>query len=471
MIRMNRLGLRIACNAARGTCYRSPRVVATSRPLLGRFNATSVSAQRRLFSSSERRVGSGAEPQEEEAGLYTTRKVSSNEHETLEWFLRTRQIQVDLPGIERFPLFWLRDNCQCSQCIHPETHQRTVDTFSIPEDIEVEDIKFEESTITIKWSDGHTGVYPRAWLKAHIFPEAVKRWNGRGYSLRPFESVPSNYKSLPAVSFNDVMNKEESVLEWLEKIIKYGFCTVTDVPANPESTKALLERIAFIRVTHYGGFWDFTSDLTVKDTAYTSEALGAHTDNTYFTDPSRLQLLHLLSHTEGSGGATILVDGFKAAEILQNEDPFHAETLARLHQPWHASGNEDVCIQPGLTFPVLNRDPVSGVLYQVRWNNYDRAAGVDSLARQMNWYAAARHWNEIIHRPDMEIWMQMQPGTALIFDNWRMMHGRSEFTGKRRLCGGYINGDDFASRYRLLKWGRETTLNTLGTPGTQHRIF
>lgn len=178
-------------------------------------------------------------------------------------------------------------------------------------------------------------------------------------------------------------------------------------------SKALSIEWAVLTDKQPGGFWDFTSDLTVKDTAYTSEALGAHTDNTYFTDPSRLQLLHLLSHTEGSGGATILVDGFKAAEILQNEDPFHAETLARLHQPWHASGNEDVCIQPGLTFPVLNRDPVSGVLYQVRWNNYDRAAGVDSLARQMNWYAAARHWNEIIHRPDMEIWMQMQPGTAL----------------------------------------------------------
>lgn len=79
--------------------------------------------------------------------------------------------------------------------------------------------------------------------------------------------MPANYKSLPAVSFNDVMNKEESVLEWLEKIVrhyrpcvklrltvqvKYGFCTVTDVPVNPESTKALLERIAFIRLTHYG---------------------------------------------------------------------------------------------------------------------------------------------------------------------------------------------------------------------------
>lgn len=31
-----------------------------------------------------------------------------------------------------------------------------------------------------------------------------------------------------------------------------------------------------------GKFWDFTSDLAKGDMAYTTLALGAHTDNTYF---------------------------------------------------------------------------------------------------------------------------------------------------------------------------------------------
>jgi hypothetical protein len=31
-----------------------------------------------------------------------------------------------------------------------------------------------------------------------------------------------------------------------------------------------------------GKFWEFTSDMTKGDTAYTSLALAAHTDNTYF---------------------------------------------------------------------------------------------------------------------------------------------------------------------------------------------
>lgn len=77
------------------------------------------------------------------------------------------------------------------------------------------------------------------------------------------------------------------------------------MPATPEATRELLEQIGPIRNTHYGiyhwnrcimtnrpvlttrkgGFYDFTSDLSSKDTAYTSESLEPHTDTTYFTEP------------------------------------------------------------------------------------------------------------------------------------------------------------------------------------------
>lgn len=40
---------------------------------------------------------------------------------------------------------------------------------------------------------------------------------------------------------------------------------------------------ALISTLHLDGkFWDFTSDLAKGDTAYTTLALGAHTDTTYF---------------------------------------------------------------------------------------------------------------------------------------------------------------------------------------------
>lgn len=140
---------------------------------------------------------------------------------------------------------------------------------------------------------------------------------------------------------------------------------------------------------------------------------------------------------------------------MKLENPQHAKALYKYRQPFHSSGNEDTCIQPAIQYPVFVTHPTfKRQLYQIRWNNYDRAAKVDwSSKEQEEWYTAARHFNEIIHRKDLEIWTQLQPGTALsmcnsscsldmanrlqVFDNWRMLHGRSEFVGKRRMCGGY----------------------------------
>jgi trimethyllysine dioxygenase len=72
---------------------------------------------------------------------------------------------------------------------------------------------------------------------------------------------------------------------WLQNIHQYGLGFVSNVPKNAEKTKELAEKLSVIRNTHYGGFWDLTPDLEHGDTAYTTAALSAHTDTTYFTDP------------------------------------------------------------------------------------------------------------------------------------------------------------------------------------------
>ena len=46
--------------------------------------------------------------------------------------------------------------------------------------------------------------------------------------------------------------------------------------------RATGKRCALTNARADGKFWDFTSDLAKGDTAYTTLALGAHTDNTYF---------------------------------------------------------------------------------------------------------------------------------------------------------------------------------------------
>lgn len=228
----------------------------------------------------------------------------------------------------------------------------------------------------------------------------------------------------------------------------------------------------------------------MKDTAYTAEALDAHTDTTYFTDPAGHQMFHLLSHTDGTGGESLLVDGYHCAYLLQREDPAAFEILCTTETPFHASGNDGVSIRPRNARVFSTRkqkvkewtpkrnDRHSPLVDQVRWNRYDRGTWGGSLSSKhdsisnfanitgaMLWYDAARKWTQVLKRSENEYWAQLEPGRPismssfdrilslrssplslvsadgligrLVIDNFRMLHGRSAFTGNRRMCGGY----------------------------------
>ena len=160
----------------------------------------------------------------------------------------------------------------------------------------------------------------------------------------------------------------------------------------------------------------------MKDTAYTSLALGAHTDTTYFTDPAGLQMFHLLSHSDGEGGKSLLVDGFQAGQHLKKASPWAYKVLLSTPISWHASGNKGVTVTPGKRFPVLSlADPFDGdsKLLQVRWNNDDRGViGLVERDAKMAWYAerwysAARVWNDILNSQKIQYWAQMEPGKPL----------------------------------------------------------
>lgn len=56
--------------------------------------------------------------------------------------------------------------------------------------------------------------------------------------------------------------------------------------------------------------------------AYTSARLGVHTDLPYYVYPPGVQLLHCIrQYTEGEGGQSHLVDGFRIAEQMKKDYP------------------------------------------------------------------------------------------------------------------------------------------------------
>ncbi|KHC75190.1 trimethyllysine dioxygenase [Candida albicans SC5314] len=376
-------------------------------------------------------------------------------------------------AISKYHNIWLRDNCHCEKCHYSLTKQRLLNSATINPDIKPKSIDLKQDGLNIIWDqEDHESKYDFNWLRLHsyqprLIPIDEKLKDGKKLLKREFWQVKEIEKNLPTVDYNKIMestdnNNENVIKDWVLKIWKHGFCLIDNVPVTPEDTEKLCEKLNYIRPTHYGGFWDFTSDLAKADTAYTNFDISSHTDGTYWSDTPGLQLFHLLYH-DGTGGTTSLVDAFKCAEILKQKYPESYEIFCRIPVPAHSAGEEKVCIQPDEYNPIFKLDD-QGQLLQVRWNQSDRST-MDNWENPETdiprFYQAIRNWVEIITSPENEMWYQMKPGQCLIFDNWRVFHSRSEFTGKRRLCGAYFERDDFVSRLKLLVLGRQAVLDAI----------
>ncbi|KAG8889332.1 hypothetical protein FRB99_003996, partial [Tulasnella sp. 403] len=150
-------------------------------------------------------------------------------------------------------------------------------------------IEAKPEGLEITWpaTPPHVSTYPWSWLRQNSYDPPLE-------PDTPVTSLSTSdppakilwgariQESPPTVGYDDVMQDDMALLKWLKRIDQFGFCFIEGVPPTPEATEGLCRRIAFIRETQYGGFWDFTSDLKHGDTAYTNLALKAHTDGTYF---------------------------------------------------------------------------------------------------------------------------------------------------------------------------------------------
>ena len=81
---------------------------------------------------------------------------------------------------------------------------------------------------------------------------------------------------------------------------------------------------------------------------------------------------------------------------------------------------------PRAEHPVIGLDR-NGDLAQIAYNNYDRAPFRLPGPRMAAFYRALKLFNQLINDPSNEITMRLAPGTALLFDNWRTLHGRRAY--------------------------------------------
>ena len=347
-------------------------------------------------------------------------------------------------GSTRYPWIWLRDHAHDPDTLHPTTQQRQVYTAGLAPDLLGHAVQLDDHSVVVTWNDGCTddSVLPLEFLSRYRLPQPARA----GVHLpRTLWDAASIGEATPTVSYDAVMSSDAGLRDWLAATATFGFCIAAGTPPMAEATKALLRRIGYVRETIFGGMWEFTADLTKADTAYTNLELRPHTDGTYSHDAPGVQLLHCL-HFEGTGGDSTMVDAFAVAARLRAEHPAHAALLARVDVPGQYIGDGSHLLAAR---PVLRHD-ASGELVQVSFNNYDRAPFLLEEGEMLAFYDALREFDRIANDPAMQWRHVLAPGEALLFDNWRVLHGRHAYGGVRRMCGGYVNREDVESRLRQL---------------------
>ncbi|MCU1396536.1 MAG: Trimethyllysine dioxygenase [Ilumatobacteraceae bacterium] len=351
-------------------------------------------------------------------------------------------------GRTRYPWIWLRDNAHDADTLHPVTQQRQLYTAGLPAVLVGQAASVTDESVTVTWTDADQAesVLPVAFLARYRDPRPAGLALDVGVDVElehwDRDRITAN---VPTVPYADVISSDDGVRDWLATTTRFGFCLATGTPATADATEALLRRVGYVRETIFGGMWEFTADLTKADTAYTNLELRPHTDGTYSHDAPGVQLLHCLQF-DGTGGESTMVDAFAAAERLRSEHPQHFATLATVAVPGQYIGDGSHLVAAR---PVLRLDR-AGRLVQVSFNNYDRAPFLLPEAEMIAFYDALRAFDSIANDPAMQWRHVLQPGEAMLFDNWRVLHGRFAYTGVRRMCGGYVNREDVESRLRQL---------------------
>lgn len=345
-----------------------------------------------------------------------------------------------------FPWFWLRDHGQDPESLDPKTLQRRVDTFGLDETVRGCGTKILDAGrgLSITWeNDGSASLYPADFLAAMAEggkgeADYRRRLPQRLWSARsPLEPV----RPLP---YGEVVDGPAGLRRSLERLWQNGFVVIEGAPTDEESARKLFGRFGYIRETIFGGLWSLSAEFAGhEDTAYSSQYLEPHTDSTYSHDAPGLQGF-LCQVFHGTGGESILVDGVALAEQMRREAPELFRVLCEVAVPGRY-------IEPGVHLraerPVFRLDG-EGRLEQVSFNNYDRAPFLLPPERMKAFYRAYKDFHARIVARDNWLTVPLRPGMALIFDNWRVLHGRLGYTGKRVFCGCYHNHEDFESALR-----------------------
>ena len=204
-----------------------------------------------------------------------------------------------------------------------------------------------------------------------------------------------------------------------------------------------------MRTTNFGSFFEVYSRPDSTDLAYRPVALGPHTDNPYRTPVPGIQILQCLKN-ETSGGLSSLVDSLAVADQVRREDAEGFALLSRIpvRFEYRDASTHLVSVKPMIE--VDGEGHMTGVHYSPRLDDIPLLSTADT----QRYHAARKRLGVLFEDPAYELRLRLGAGEMMMFDNNRVLHGRSSFNpneGHRQLQGCYVDRDGPRSSFLVLQ--------------------
>ncbi len=329
---------------------------------------------------------------------------------------------------------WLRHQSPASR--HPITGERTLCSSELADDVRPLQASIEGSSLRVRWSDdGHVAEYDLGWLAEHAY-------------ARDRVDVPPPPSDLARIELDGSGDLGDLVRRAVARIDEQGAVLVRRPHARPEEeTEAIVDAFAAsayrVVPTHFGRIEDLRTDNTTNantdQLGYTDSAIDLHTDQPFLEKPPRLQLLHGIRSAE-RGGENMVADALAAARYLEATDARAVELLTTTPVTFH---RKQKTFEKILHSPIVQLESVRAGQplepFQVRASYFTLAPYRLPFAKMEEWYRAHDAFFRLVRDPRHQYRFALGPGDFLLYDNHRMLHGRTAFRGARWVRGVYFD--------------------------------
>jgi gamma-butyrobetaine dioxygenase len=348
--------------------------------------------------------------------------------------------------IGEFASIWLRDNLPEDRERH--SGQRLFDVADLPADPRIHSATLQGAAANISWQD-ETGTSTIAldWLYDYASgrqerPELSRRIWLEGAKL-------AAQRDFAWLTWQRLQADDAARLEWMTRLLQDGLAFLRELPRVDGAILEAMGVVGQVAETNYGRLFDVRAVEKPENLAFSDRGLGLHLDNPYREPVPGFQALHTLLAAP-DGGDSLFADGFALAAQLRETAPEAFALLTRTPVPfrYQATGADLYAERP------LIELSCTGEIAAIAYNNRSIQPLRLPAAECRAYYAAYRRFAELLREPRFQLTTRLENGDLALFDNQRVLHGRSGFASARHprhLQGCYLTRDSIYSKTALLR--------------------